>query len=509
MKRLLSAFRFSYFSFSFPLFTIHSSILIFLLSYSHTVLSQQPHDYQLFRQDATYFYHQSDEWDGAIVGIRLDSVVETPDGTEWFNHHSIQDVNTDPFAGWCYHPNGPSWMGYKLLVKPNGDNLLYGINKDDMANIFFDTILIKTNATPGDSWEYLHAGSNIGSGALATITRIDTMTFFGITDSIKVIDLGEDSIILSKDHGLVRTLNFRDYFPDSFYSSYELAGISTTDSIIGRRLLTYGEIYDYEIGDVFHRSTYVEGGSYPTVYDAYEVLDKYFSPGQDTVFYQMSRIEWWYYIGGLSEIHFDTLIESYYELDNILYDGKLPTETMWFPDSSSIYSYELYYYAETFNGRMLYYGPYEIFPSPVYPDTCFDMMGTDFTSYIEGCGSYIHLYGDYHNCMPCQRLDYFKKGDEEWGIPYEIPVGIREYEQPDVRIYPVPAEDFVMIEINQGKIRENLQITLSDLSGRILDELNIAPNQSPYRIDLRRMEHGIYILGISSGGKMIIKKIVH
>jgi len=502
MKR--ARLHFSLFIFRFSIF-----ILIVLQSNCPPVIAQQPHNYQLFRQDATYYYHQSDEWDGAVVGIRLDSAVETPAGTEWFSHHSIQDVNTDPFAGWCYHPNGPSWMGYKLLVKPNGDNLIYGINKDDLANIFFDTILIKTNATPGDSWEYLHAGSNIGSGALATVTRMDTMTFLGITDSIKVIDLGGDSIILSKDHGLVRALNFRDYFPDSFYSSYELAGISTSDSIIGRRLLTYGEIYNYEIGDVFHRSTYVEGGSYPTVYDTYEVLDKYFSPGQDTVFYQMSRIEWWFYIGGLSEIHFDTLIESYYDLDNILYDGKLPTETIWFPDSSFIYSYELYYYAETFNGRMLYYGPFEIFPSPVYPDTCFDMMGTDFTSYIEGCGSYIHLYGDYHNCMPCQMLDYFKKGDEEWGTPFTIPTGIREFQSLPVKIYPVPAGDYVMIEIDPLEINDNPHITLTDLSGRIVDERNVSPDQIPYRLDLRAMENGIYILTVASGKKLAVMKVVH
>jgi hypothetical protein len=502
MKRV--RLHFSIFNFRFSFF-----ILIVLQSYSPPVIAQQPHDYQLFRQDATYFYHQSDDWYGEVVGIRLDASVQTADGTEWFNHHAIQDVNTDPYAGWCYSPDGPSWMGYKLLVKPTGDNLLYGINKDDLANIFFDTILIKTNATPGDSWEYLHAGSNIGSGALATVIRMDTMTFLGITDSIKVIGLGEDSIILSKDHGLVRALNFRDYFPDSFYSSYELAGISTSDSIIGRRLLTYGEIYDYEIGDVFHRRIYIEGGSYPDVYDVFEVLDKYFSADQDTVFYQMSRIEWWYYIGGLSEINFDTLTESYFNLDEILYDDNFPAETMWFPDSSAVYAYELYYDNAYYNGRMMYHGPHEIFPSPVYPDTCFDMMGADFTTYIEGCGDFTHFYGDYHNCMPCQRLDYFKKGDEEWGIPYEIPVGIGEYEQLEVRIYPVPAEDFVMIEIDKAEIRENLLITLSDLSGRILDRKIVLPDQVPYKLDLQSKENGIYFLGIDSGDKIFAGKIVH
>jgi len=500
MKSLLLHFSFFIFRFSF-------FILIVLQSYSPAVLSQ-PADYQLFRQDAQYFFHQSDDWYGEVVGIRFDASVEVADGTEWYNHYAIQDINTDPYAGWCYSPAGPSWMGYKLLVRPNGDNLLYGINKDDLDNIFYDTILIKTRATTGDSWEYLFAGPNTGPSTIASLTRRDTMTFLGITDSVKVISLGEDSIILSKNHGLVRTLNFRDYLPDSYYAAYELAGITSTDTVIGRGLLTFGEIYNYEIGDVFHQRIYIEGASAPDIYNVFEVLDKYFSSGLDTVYYQMGRIEWWYYIGGLSEINFDTLTESYYNLDEILYDGRFPAETMWFPDSSAVYSYELYYDNATYNGRMMYHGPFEIFPSPVFPDTCFDRMGADYTTYIEGCGDFTHFYGDYHNCMPCQRLDYFKKGDEEWGTPYEIPVGIIDHQPLTVKIYPVPAGDFVMIDL-EIEDNKDVTITLSDISGRILLEKTVLPDQFPCRLELSPMESSFFLLKISSGDKVTVRKIIH
>ncbi len=509
MKRLLSAFRFSYFPFSFFLFTIHSSILIFLLSYSHTVLSQQPHDYQLFRQDATYFFLSTEDSYPHVVGLRLDSAYISDEGTEWYNHESIHEEWISPEMFLCYQPDGPSWMGYKLLVKSNGDNILYGWCDEGCGTPLIDTILIKTQATTGDSWGYIHIGVIFGSDTLATVTRCDTMTFLGITDSIKVIDLGVDSIILSKSHGLIRTMNFRDFFPYEYYNSYELAGITTSDTVNGTGLMTYGDIFNYEIEDIFHRSSHVEGWPYATLYEVFEVLDKTIAADQDSVQYQMSRIQWFVGPEGTSNPVYDTLEEVYGNIEDYIDQGRLPGETVWGEDSAYFYDYSMYYEPEKYNGRKWLDGSYLIYFEPFPPDSCFEAMGANYTRSIEGCGNYIHIYDDYHNCSPCQQLDYYKKGEEEWGTPYMIPTGIREYDQLDVRIYPVPAEDFVMIEIDKAEIREDLQITLSDLSGRILDKLNISHNQSPCRIDLRSMEHGIYILGISSGGKMMIKKIVH
>jgi hypothetical protein len=189
MKRLFSLFIIHY-----SLFTLHSSLLILLQSCSLTVLAQQSQDYQLFRQDGTYFYHEIEGWSSSVVAVRLDSSAQTEEGTEWFSLKSIYDSRPDPNSDFCYRPDGPSWIGWKLLVKPGGDNLLYG----NCYNCYFrDTIIIKTQAMPGDTWCYIRAGNNIGSEHYATVTRWDTLTFLGITDSVKVIDLGSDSIILS------------------------------------------------------------------------------------------------------------------------------------------------------------------------------------------------------------------------------------------------------------------------------------------------------------------------
>jgi hypothetical protein len=400
-------------------------------------------------------------------------------------------------------------MGYKLLVKPGGDNVLYGWCDEGCGTPLVDTILIKTRAMPGDSWGYIHIGAIFGSDTVATVTRHDTMTFLGITDSIKVIDLGVDSIILSKSHGLVRTLNFRDFFPYDYYDSYELEGITTPDTVIGTGLMTYGDIYDYEIGDIFHRSSHVDGWPYATLYEVFEVLDKAYSANQDSVQYQMSRIQWFVGPEGTSDPAYDTLAEVYGNIDEFMDQGLLPTETVWGEDSSYFYDYSMYYDVDTYNGRKWIDGSYMIYFEPIPPDSCYEAMGANYTRSVEGCGSYIHIYGDYHDCMPCQQLDYFNKGGEEWGTPYTIPTGIRELESLPVKIYPVPAVDYVTIDTDPLEINDNLHITLTDLSGRIVDARSVSPDQMPYRCDLRVMEKGIYILTISSGKRQVVKKVVH
>ena len=472
-------------------------------------LAQQPQDYQLFRQDATYFYHSTEDSYPSVVGLRLDSSVITGEGTEWYNHVSVFQKWISPEMYWCYQPDGPSWMGYKLLIKSNGDNVLYGWCDEGCGTPLVDTILIKTRAMPGDSWGYIHIGAIFGSDTMATVTRHDTMTFLGMTDSIKVIDLGVDSIILSKSHGLVRTLNFRDFFPYDYYDSYDLEGITTPDTVIGTGLMTYGDIYDYEIGDVFHRSSHVDGWPYATLYEVFEVLDKTYSANQDSVHYQMSRIQWFVGPEGTSDPVYDTLEEAYGDLDEWIDQGRLPAETVWGEDSAFFYDYSMYFDVDTYNGRKWIDGSYMIYYEPFPPDSCYEAMGANYTRSVEGCGSYIHIYGDYHDCMPCQQLDYFNKGGEEWGIPYTIPTVIREYEQLDVHIYPLPAEDFVMIGIDRAEIRENLQVTLSDLSGRILEYKIIMPDQVPFKLDLHSKDNGIYLLGIVSGDKIYAGKIVH
>ena len=497
MRNKSSAFRSAFFK---------STILIVIQSYSLTVLSQQPHDYQLFRQDATYFYNEI-TWSSQVVAVKLDSSAQTEEGTEWFNFNSFYNNRLIPYE--CYKPDGPSWIGWKMLVKPNGDNVLYGYN-NHFSILIEDTVLIKTNALPGDSWCYIHANVDIGPDTMATVTRCGIKTFLGITDSIKVIDLGEDSIILSKEHGLVRALNFRDYLPFYNIDKFKLAGITSGDTITGKHLLTRGEIYNYEAGDIFHIESLFGNIVHSNIYDIYEVLAKTYSDNLDTVFYQLSNIRWYEIPGGTSDPEYDTINEAYTDLDSFVTGGYFPNEVIWDPDEDEFYEMWMYYGEQYLNGRPMIDDPYETFSAPEPPDSCYSLMEkSSYYSYIEGCGDFMNLYDEYDFCAPCEILKYFKKGNEEWGTPFTILTGISEFEQLDARIYPVPAGDYVMIEVNEPEIDDFLKITISDISGRNLAEKSVLPGQMPYRLDISLLNKGIYLLVISSGERQAVRKIVH
>ena len=82
-------------------------------------------DYQCIRDNATYLYS-----DGTYIkAIRIDSVVNTVDGLVYYNYPTLSwDDDLD-----CYNRYSPSWIGRKVLVKPNGDNIFYNKNNEPIT----------------------------------------------------------------------------------------------------------------------------------------------------------------------------------------------------------------------------------------------------------------------------------------------------------------------------------------------------------------------------------------
>lgn len=167
----------------------------------------------------------------------------------------VCDDNLNPYDGYCYV--GPSWLGSKVILKLNGDNIFF--------NYYGDSILIKTRAGLHEKWK-LWSGDD-GSYIEAEITGILLESFLEIQDSVKSIIIiqyaSDGSIIndfggsfqfkLSKSYGLISVYNFRD-FPGNQRNEqiaiHELAGCSKDK--LGLHILTLGEVYHYEIGDEFH-----------------------------------------------------------------------------------------------------------------------------------------------------------------------------------------------------------------------------------------------------------------
>lgn len=92
-------------------------------------------------------------------------------------------------------------------------------------------------------------------------------------------------------------------------------------------------------------------------------------------------------------------------------------------------------------------------------------------------------------------------------ITIKAAVGIEEYFRSEVRLYPNPAHNFVVLDLNQNL--KDAFISLKDISGRVVYQ-SFNPNLvSGMRIDFPDLTKGLYFLDIQSEkGKMIKKLIV-
>lgn len=100
-----------------------------------------------------------------------------------------------------------------------------------------DTFNILSHAEIGETWNFND------DGMTAEIVGKIPVSIFGESDSIKTIVLSSnDTIIISKNHGIVR-------FPDFEGGKYMLVGIEGRD--LGMIEPKFPEFFDFEVGDVF------------------------------------------------------------------------------------------------------------------------------------------------------------------------------------------------------------------------------------------------------------------
>ena len=78
-------------------------------------------------------------------------------------------------------------------------------------------------------------------------------------------------------------------------------------------------------------------------------------------------------------------------------------------------------------------------------------------------------------------------------------------------VYPNPAKDYVYLSLGKPAANQG-QITVMDLSGRLVLDVDIAPGHSIRRLDISSLSEGVYLVnwvesGISLGrGKFILTR---
>lgn len=261
--------------------------------------------------------------------------------------------------------------------------------------------------------------------------------------------------------------------------------------------LTIRQVYDYNINDQFHYQT--NSGPVPPSATRFTIVDKHFSPLNDTVTY-VRLFDNYYTLAGGPSPHLvytfssftDTI--SYTNLDSLVFKTWIITDSSStsFSDSSYISSY---------------------------------WCGIQISEYsgCSGCDSEGHYYhkqygqgvgivkdDNYWNNFPEVRtrfdLVYYKKGAITCGTPDLTTVAIDEStkEAASFFIYPNPVESIVTL--HNTSPQDHFQCTLYNPLGQNIMTMDLTGESN--KIDLNHLKSGIYYLSIKTDHKTSIVKLV-
>jgi len=200
--------------------------------------------------------------------------------------------------------------------------------------------------------------------------------------------------------------------------------------------LTYGEVYDYEIGDLIVTKGYMSSsnGGWHEYYNdqiEMEVIDKQWSAGGDTVFYYFDRKRRWrQLIHDITwEVHIihDTIMHSRKSLDAVIVEN-WGGSNLWL---------EKFIEPNRFHGRV--------------QNSITDADGFDATvhEFAEGLGRSRSIATSY-SWHSQDEIKYYRKGNEEWGSYTPIPLGEQNLKETTALGAQNPATNYTHMGIEDG-----------------------------------------------------------
>ncbi|MBC7485278.1 MAG: hypothetical protein H7282_00795, partial [Cytophagaceae bacterium] len=300
-----------------------------------------------------------------VAALHIDSTTSDSKGIAY---HFLK--TWQPGSG-CIDYHQATWAGAKCVK----NNDTYYFFNDNLDTIYFYPL-----KEVGATWVFYKYAN--GDYIEARMAAKGEKTFLGLTDSVKTISLQSkningnnlsnyligNSIEFSKYYGFTKPVSFL-YFPDLFNQSgthYELTLAGLTAPKVGTQLITSNDIFDYDIGDVFHYDTvYSSNGGASLGKRICTIVEKRISANIDTVIYKIARATEIQTIGSqnTSSNQKDTVIEKHILNEPLYYpeqaipiiDSSLFLERNPFPLYNLIQSNE-------YNKRLIlspsYYYPY-------------------------------------------------------------------------------------------------------------------------------------------------------
>lgn len=480
---------------------MHRYLLLFLVLFTNSLFAQ---NFQNICTRGTTFYLGQGN---AYMAYRQDSVIVVGNNdTTFYSYLTFRDT----VALGCADTTNGSLLGHKIIKTQAG--WFYFFNR------YGDTIRINSLAIVDQSWKFCQLP---GNGYLeAKVTSISNETVLGISDPVKVItlqakdaannniphNLNQKTIKLSQHYGLSKMLDVYSIPNDTSFQV--LAG--KTNPRLGTQDLTWQEIYNFDIGDVFH---FIKTTTTATIRTINRVLTKT-TYGIDSVTYTLENCE--KIISSTypydESIH-DTITVKYYfgEEADTNWLCKLPGEfEREDGEEADIFSYTINP-SQNRRSKYISWSGYVYSTGNCWKPTDGYLYPIGTGTYTEGLGKtqsyWKHFTGTQWVQMQ-EDLVYYKKGTESWGSPVSTDCsalfGIEDNSLPlFITVFPNPASDKLMI----GRPDQNSKpaILVYDSFGRICFRNDHFNSES---IDVSGFAEGIYILRFTEGNLYSLKKFV-
>ena len=369
------------------------------------------------------------------------------------------------------------------------------------------SLLINAHAGSGDSWLY-----DTARNIIATVVSIDTMTVFGLLDSVKVIALGNssDSILLSRSNGILSFPSDTSDHLQAFKDPFTLQGVQTRG--IGEKVIGFNDIYNFSTGDVFVYTLTFYGGYNINTTWKYRILSK--QTFEDSARYQISEILWSQTQAPCCDrpvISEDTSFLVFSGFDLVAsnsYPGQLMNLIYTFngPGAYTVgpsYTFSTYSYDNNYGVRCKNFGVNHY----LSPDTTQGNQLVSNANYFSGsycviCEGLGHVHysgGGFEYFYGLVELTgYIKNGVTYGTVPTDGDLtGISQVsaQKPLFSIFPAVVIDKLFIRMNSVPENTVYNFTLFDLTGR---KILAAPlNQSNSLINCGYLSTAVYLWRIS------------